>query len=184
MSGAHQYDGTLDLLSQQLCAGMTHACCQWGNVAGRGTSLWLEEERTHAFWSAETQDLHFWPLQQFHLLVWLHDFQCMVLVGNRADLHQLSCYRTADNLAPIALLLLLVCLPTCTYCPVLISTSSVTLKARASTRVQCWHLPWGSSGWTFSILELDSGESYCLQLGVVCAETSKGLVKVPCTLSQ
>lgn len=53
--------------------------------------------------------------------------QCMVLADNRADLHQLSCYGTANNLAPVTLLLLLfVCLTACAYCPALISTSSIT----------------------------------------------------------
>ena len=54
---------------------------------------------------------------------WASVTQCMVLVGNGADLHQLSCYGTADHLAPITLLLLFVCLPACASCPALISAS-------------------------------------------------------------
>lgn len=50
-----------------------------------------------------------------------------MLVDNRAEVDQLSCYGTADNVAHLTLLLLLfVYLPVYAYCPALISTSSVT----------------------------------------------------------
>ena len=50
-----------------------------------------------------------------------------MLVDNRAEVDQLSCYGTADNVAHLTLLLLLVVyLPVYAYCPALISTSSVT----------------------------------------------------------
>ena len=71
LSGVCQSDATLNLLSQPLRTGMTWARCLWGNIAGRGTSLQLEEERTRAFWWAETEELHFSALQDFQLLRWL-----------------------------------------------------------------------------------------------------------------
>lgn len=50
-----------------------------------------------------------------------------MLVDNRAEVDQLSCYGTAGNMAHLTLLLLLfVHLPVCAYCPALINTSSVT----------------------------------------------------------
>lgn len=98
---------------------------EWGNIIS------VRGGEDSCFLSSRKRGVAFLASAIASVLGWLHELQwhseCMVLVGSRADLHQLSCYRTADNLAPITLpLLLFVHLPACAYCPALISTSSLT----------------------------------------------------------
>lgn len=130
-----------------------------GKVAVRGTSLWWEEE-TGVFCLAGIEELHFSPLQHLQLLGWLCDLQR----------HHAWCWWdteqactsspvTAQLITQLPLHLSFCFLLACSYCPELISTSSVT-KIRL---------------FSFGLL--------ITFMGVVNTKISKGLVKVLCTLS-
>lgn len=107
-----QFGVTLNLLSQYFCTGMCLCMLPVGNAAVREQYFGLEEDscfligrkKRVAFLTAAVATASEAP-------TWTLVTQCVVLVDGWAEVAQLSCYRTADNMAHVTFLLLLsVCL--------------------------------------------------------------------------